>query len=118
MAEMALTADHLVVIGRGCLLADTTVDDLVQQSGGSSVKVVTPHAPDLRRTLLAEHPHTRITTLAPDTLEVHGTDGPHIGRTAAAHAIPLHELTPQNASLEQAFMRLTQDAVEYQGAPA
>ncbi|WP_175408195.1 ABC transporter ATP-binding protein [Streptomyces sp. TRM64462] len=119
MAEMALTADHLVVIGRGRLLADTTVDELVRQSGGAVVKVVTPRAADLQRALLAEHPGTaHITATAPDTLEVHGPDAPHIGRTAAAHTIPLYELTPQHPSLEQAFMTLTQDTVDYHGATA
>ncbi|MCH0538489.1 ATP-binding cassette domain-containing protein [Streptomyces sp. MUM 203J] len=118
MSEMALTADHLVVIGRGRLLADTTVTDLVRRSGGSSVRVVTPLADDLRRALLAEQPGAEVTATASDTLEVRGTDAPRIGRTAAAHTIPLHELTPQEASLEQAFMNLTHDTVEYRGATA
>ncbi|GAA4912328.1 ABC transporter ATP-binding protein [Streptomyces coeruleoprunus] len=118
MSEMALTADHLVVIGRGRLLADTTVDDLVRGSGGSSVRVVTPQATDLRRALLAERPRGQITAVAPDTLEVRGADSTHIGRTAAAHGIALYELTPHTASLEEAFMNLTQDAVDYQGATA
>jgi ABC-2 type transport system ATP-binding protein len=114
MSEMALTADHLIVIGKGRLLADTTVDDLVRTSGGTTVKVVTPEA-DRLRTLL---PGAGITVEAPDTLLVTGRDAPEIGRTAAAHGLPLHELTPQAASLEQAFMALTHDSVEYQGAPA
>ncbi|MFD7964112.1 ATP-binding cassette domain-containing protein [Streptomyces zaomyceticus] len=114
MSEMALTADHLVVIGKGRLLADTTVDELVRTSGGTSVKVVTPDA-DRLRTLL---PGAGITVEAPDTLLVTGADAPEIGRTAAAHGLPLHELTPQAPSLEQAFMALTHDSVEYQGASA
>ncbi|APE22906.1 MULTISPECIES: ABC transporter ATP-binding protein [Streptomyces] len=114
MSEMALTADHLIVIGKGRLLADTTVDALVRASGGAAVKVVTPE-PDRLRDLL---PGAGITVEAPDTLLVTGPDAPEIGRTAAAHGLPLHELTPQAASLEQAFMALTHDSVEYQGAPA
>ncbi|MET9676990.1 ABC transporter ATP-binding protein [Streptomyces sp. NPDC006482] len=114
MSEMALTADHLIVIGKGRLLADTTVDALVRASGGASVKVVTPEA-DRLRTLL---PGARFTTEAPDTLLVTGPDAPEIGRAAATHGVPLHELTPQAPSLEQAFMDLTRDSVEYQGAPA
>ncbi|MFE0652836.1 ATP-binding cassette domain-containing protein [Streptomyces sp. NPDC059534] len=114
MSEMALTADHLIVIGKGRLLADTTVDELVRSSGGTSVKVVTPE-PDRLRNLL---PGARITVEAPDTLLVTGPDAPEIGRTAAAHGLPLHELTPRAPSLEQAFMALTHDSVEYQGAPA
>ncbi|MEU2677364.1 ABC transporter ATP-binding protein [Streptomyces sp. NPDC007107] len=122
MSEMALTADHLVIIGRGRLLADTTVAELIRTAGGASVKVVTPQ-PDTLRTLLAG-PGVRITTGPAGELTVHGTDAAHIGRTAAAHAVPLAELTPQTVSLEQAFMDLTQESVEYRtaapltGAPA
>ncbi|MFJ5264138.1 ABC transporter ATP-binding protein [Streptomyces sp. NPDC088387] len=114
MSEMALTAEHLIIIGRGRLLADTTVEQFVRQSGAGSVKVVTPEAGTLVRLLSA--PGVEITTGTPDTpdtLHVHGTDAGHIGRTAAAHGIPLLELTPQAASLEQAFMDLTRDSVEF-----
>ncbi|MGK5698105.1 ABC transporter ATP-binding protein [Streptomyces sp. URMC 128] len=111
MSEMALTAEHLVIIGRGRLLADTTVTAFVRDSGAGTVKVVTPQAPDLVRLLTA--PGVDITTDAPGTLQVRGTDAEHIGRTAAAHGIPVYELTPHAASLEEAFMDLTRDAVEY-----
>lgn len=115
MSETALTADHLVIIGRGRLLADTTVDDFVAMAGGASVRVLTPQAPALRDLLQA--PGIDITgptsATATGELEVRGTDAAHIGRVAAAHAIPLHELTPRTASLEQAFMDLTQESVEY-----
>ena len=114
MSEMALTADHLIVIGKGRLLADTSVAALVRESGGASVRVVTPEAERLRGLL----PGARIVTEAPGTLRVSDVDASHIGRTAAAHGVPLHELTPQTASLEQAFMDLTHDSVEYQGATA
>ncbi|MGW0792842.1 ATP-binding cassette domain-containing protein [Streptomyces sp. NPDC002911] len=114
MSEMTLTADHLVIIGRGRLLADTTVGDLIRTAGGASVKVVTPQA-DALRTLLTG-PGVRISTGAADELTVHGVDAADIGRTAAVHAIPLHELTPRTVSLEQAFMNLTQNAVEYRTA--
>ncbi|MFI6948965.1 ABC transporter ATP-binding protein [Streptomyces sp. NPDC050422] len=112
MSEMALTADHLVIIGRGRLLADTTVADFVATAGGNAVKVVTPQATALRD--LLRGPGIEITPAdGPDQLEIRGTDSAHIGRVAAAHAIPLYELTPLAASLEQAFMDLTQDSVEY-----
>ncbi|MEU1369070.1 ATP-binding cassette domain-containing protein [Streptomyces sp. NPDC005803] len=112
MSEMALTADHLVIIGRGRLLADTTVADFVATAGGSAVKVVTPQAAALRD--LLRGPGIAITGAdGPDHLEVHGTDAAHIGRVAAAHTIPLYELTPLAASLEQAFMDLTQASVDY-----
>ncbi|MFG3507745.1 ATP-binding cassette domain-containing protein [Streptomyces sp. NPDC047821] len=118
MSEMALTADHLVVIGRGRLLADTTVADLVREKGAASVRVVTPRAGELRAALLAASPHATAVPDGPDSLDVHGVDAPDIGALAAAHAIPLHELTPRTASLEQAFMDLTHEAVEYTGAAA
>ncbi|MEV6699061.1 ATP-binding cassette domain-containing protein [Streptomyces sp. NPDC051453] len=113
MSEMALTADHLVIIGRGRLLADTTVADLVRESGAAYVKVVTPEAARLRE-LLSDAPGVEVTGESPDTLHIRGTDAPHVGRTAATHGLPLFELTPQTASLEQAFMDLTHDSVEYQ----
>ncbi|WP_329541033.1 ATP-binding cassette domain-containing protein [Streptomyces sp. NBC_01358] len=112
MSEMALTADHLVIIGRGRLLADTTVADFVATAGGTAVKVVTPRASALCD--LLRGPGIDITGAdGPDALEIRGTDSAHIGRVAAAHAIPLYELTPLAASLEQAFMDLTQESVEY-----
>ncbi|MEU3887626.1 ABC transporter ATP-binding protein [Streptomyces sp. NPDC029041] len=120
MSEMALTAEHLVIIGRGRLLADTTVTDFIRDSGAGTTKVVTPDATALARLLTA--PGVDITTDTPGALRVRGTNAEHIGRTAAAHGIPLYELTPGTASLEEAFMDLTRDAVEYpatlQGAAA
>ncbi|MET7927240.1 ATP-binding cassette domain-containing protein [Streptomyces sp. NPDC005349] len=113
MSEMALTADHLVIIGRGRLLADTTVADLVRESGAAYVKVVTPEAVRLRE-LLSGDPGVEVTGESPDTLHIRGADAPQIGRTAATHGIPLFELTPRTASLEQAFTDLTHDSVEYQ----
>ncbi|MER5634695.1 ATP-binding cassette domain-containing protein [Streptomyces nitrosporeus] len=125
MSEMALTADHLVVIGRGRLLADTTVDALIREAGGAWVKVVTPRAEALRTLLAGPGVRTGpVPDAGPDHLAVHGADAARIGRVAAAHAIPLHELTPQTVSLEQAFMDLTRESVEYRtpapltGAPA
>ncbi|WP_189220898.1 MULTISPECIES: ABC transporter ATP-binding protein [Streptomyces] len=111
MSEMALTADHLVVIGRGRLLADTTVAAFVREAGAGSVRVVTPEA--ARLAALLAGPDTEVTPAGAERLDVRGTDARHIGRTAAAHGIPLFELTPQTASLEQAFMDLTRDSVEY-----
>ncbi|NML49889.1 ABC transporter ATP-binding protein [Streptomyces sp. R302] len=115
MSEMALTADRLVVIGKGRLLADTTVAELVRDAGAASVLVVSPDADRLRALLPAT---ARTTDEGPGTLRVTGLDAPAIGRIAAAHAVELHALTPETASLEQAFMDLTHDSVEYQGAPA
>ncbi|MBD0840470.1 ABC transporter ATP-binding protein [Streptomyces sp. TRM68416] len=111
MSEMALTADHLIIIGRGRLLADTTVEDFVRQSGARTVRVVTPEAAALVRLLSA--PGVEITTDSPGTLDVRGADAELIGRAAAAHGIPLFELTPSTASLEEAFMDITRDSVEF-----
>jgi ABC-2 type transport system ATP-binding protein len=115
MSEMALTADHLVIIGRGRLLADTTVEAFVRDSGASAVKVVSPEAATL--VTLLDGPGIDLEPTAPGELLVRGTDSETVGRTAAAHGIPLYELTPVTASLEQAFMDLTHEAVEYQAAP-
>ncbi|MEV0223440.1 ATP-binding cassette domain-containing protein [Streptomyces sp. NPDC050704] len=111
MSEMALTAEHLIIIGRGRLLADTTVDTFVRESGAGTVKVVTPDPGPLTALLAA--PGVDVTSSTPGTLEVRGTDTEHIGRTAASHAIPLFELIPHTASLEQAFMDLTRDSIEF-----
>ncbi|MFJ7530243.1 ATP-binding cassette domain-containing protein [Streptomyces griseus] len=118
MSEMALTADHLIVIGRGRLLADTTVAELIRSAGGASVKVVTPQPDGLSAHLTG--PGVTITaTGAPATdapvheLRIRGVDAAYIGRVAATHAITLHELTPQTVSLEQAFMDLTQESVDH-----
>ncbi|MCQ1576473.1 ABC transporter ATP-binding protein [Streptomyces parvus] len=120
MSEMALTADRLIVIGRGRLLADTTVAELIRSAGGASVRVVTPQPEDLRAQLAA--PDITITAAGTPTpnptpeaheLRIRGVDAAHIGRLAATHGITLHELTPQTVSLEQAFMDLTQESVDH-----
>ncbi|MDK1347450.1 ABC transporter ATP-binding protein [Streptomyces sp. 378] len=115
MSEMALTAEHLVIIGRGRLLADTTVTDFLRHCGAGTTKVVTPEATALVDLLTT--PGVEITAGTPGTLHIRGTDARHIGTTAAAHGIPLYELTPTTASLEEAFMDLTRDAVEYPATP-
>jgi ABC-2 type transport system ATP-binding protein len=111
MSEVSLIADHLVIIGRGRLLADTTVADFVTAEG---VRVVTA-APDELRGLIAG-PGITVTSTGAEELLVAGTTARKIGLAAAARGIPLFELTPQNASLEQAFMDLTHNAVEYEAA--
>jgi len=115
MSETAQTADHLVIIGRGRLLADTTVEAFVRQAGVGGVKLRTPEAARLRALLAG--PDVTITTAGdPEELLVTGTDARDIGMVAAAHGIPLYELAPQSASLEEAFMNLTRDVVEYHSA--
>jgi ABC-2 type transport system ATP-binding protein len=117
MAEMALTAEHLIVIGRGRLIADTSVEEFVRRASGNVVRVRAPEATRLRDLLLG----TGVTVASPETgvLEVSGLTAEHIGETAGANSIVLHELTVVQASLEEAFMELTRDDVEYKaGVPA
>ena len=111
MGEVALIADHLVIIGRGKLLADTTVTDLVTAEG---VRVVTAD-PDALRAVIGG-PGVTVTSTGAEELLVSGVSAREIGLAAARRGIPLFELTPQNASLEEAFMDLTRDAVEYEAA--
>lgn len=115
ISEMALVADHLIIIGRGRLLADTTVQDLVRQAGGDSVKVATADPARLREVLAG--PGVEISGRAgSEELQVTGISPRSIGLAAAEHGIPLFALTATTVSLEQAFMALTRDAVEYHGS--
>ncbi|MFJ4782783.1 ABC transporter ATP-binding protein [Streptomyces sp. NPDC088794] len=116
MSETAQIADHLVIIGRGRLLADTTVDDFTRDAGSGAVKVATADTAKLRSLLIG--PDITITSSSAEELMVRGRDAREIGAIAAAHGVALYELTPQAASLESAFMDLTRDSVEYQSAPA
>jgi ABC-2 type transport system ATP-binding protein len=111
MSEMALTADHLIVIGRGRLIADTSVDDFIRQASALVVQVRSPKATELSALLSREG--VKISSEEPGLLVVEGLTPAEIGEAAAAHGIVLHELAPQTASLEQAFMNLTQDDVEF-----
>jgi ABC-2 type transport system ATP-binding protein len=111
MSEMAVTADHLVIIGRGRLLADTTVDDLIARVGVGSILVRSPQATALRDVLLPAG--ATVTGVEPGLLRVSGLPGERIGDLALAHGLLVHELSPQRASLEQAYMELTRDELEY-----
>jgi len=111
MSEMALTASHLIVIGRGRLLADVTVDELTRMASRDQVKVRTPEAARLRGLLAGEG--VVIAGRDSDVLDVSGVDSTRIGRIAADAGIALVELTPQHASLEEAFMEVTRDSVEF-----
>ncbi|MFE2865397.1 MULTISPECIES: ABC transporter ATP-binding protein [unclassified Embleya] len=111
MSEMALTAEHLIVVGRGRLIADTSVADFIRNAVPNQVRVRTPDADRLRALLFG--PEVRVTGRERDVLEVTGVSSDDIGRLASAHGITLFELVPQQASLEEAFMESTRDAVEY-----
>jgi ABC-2 type transport system ATP-binding protein len=117
MSEMALTADHLIVVGRGRLIADTSVDEFVRRASGNVVRVRSPQADELAGQLAAAD--VTIVVVEPGLLEVTGLTAPQIGEKAAGRGIVLHELMPQQVSLEEAFMDLTRDDVEFRaGADA
>ncbi len=111
MSEMALTADHLIIIGRGRLIRDINIAEFVRESSKNIVRVRSPQADRLRGLVVANT--ATIASEEPGVLDVAGLTGEQIGRIAAAHGIVLSELTPQSASLEEAFMELTHDEVEY-----
>jgi ABC-2 type transport system ATP-binding protein len=112
---MAQTAEHLVVIGRGRLIAEESVDEFVERaSTGAAVRVVSPQATALRDALAAKQ--ARVDSVDRGVLEIHGLTGLQIGEIALAEKIVLAELTPVQVSLEQAFMRLTGETVEYHAA--
>jgi ABC-2 type transport system ATP-binding protein len=113
MSEMAQTAEHLIVIGRGALLADVAVDEFVRRSSKQSVLVRSPQAGRLRELLAARE--ATVEDREPAVIEVIGLGSDQVGEIAAANGIVLHELTPQRASLEEAFMELTRDEVEFRG---
>ena len=111
MSEMALTATRLVVIGRGRLLADTTVADFTAHAGDSSVTVRTPQAAELRAALLG--PGVTVASESSGALVVQGLTTEQIGTAAWQAHLPVFELTAREASLEEAFLQLTEGSVDY-----
>ncbi|NNN02880.1 MAG: ABC transporter ATP-binding protein [Acidimicrobiaceae bacterium] len=113
MSEMALTADRLVVIGRGALISEGTLDEFIADTAGTYVKVRGPQLAEIERVL-----HAAGATVVPDgegALTVRGWEASAIGDLVMSKQLALHELSPQTASLEEAFMTLTRDSVEYHG---
>jgi ABC-2 type transport system ATP-binding protein len=111
MSEMALTADHLVVIGRGKILADTGMREFIDTNATSHVRVRSPQLGELGPLLARQG--WRVEVEGDDALRVYGPRTAEVGDVAADNAIRLHELTSIQPSLEEAFMRLTGDTVEY-----
>jgi ABC-2 type transport system ATP-binding protein len=113
MSEMALMAEHFVIIGRGRLIADVSGDELATMAQDETVRVRSPQAAELRDLLAGDA--TDIAIRGTDLLEVSGMDAEEIGTRAWTANLCLSELTPQRASLEDIFMDLTSEAVDYHG---
>ncbi|MFJ4923435.1 ABC transporter ATP-binding protein [Streptomyces sp. NPDC088725] len=111
MSEMALTADHLIVIGQGRLLANTSMADFIHENSRSYARIRSPQVEQLRD-VLREAGFTPVET-DDGTLEIDGAETEQLGELAASHQIVLHELSAQRASLEDAFMQMTAESVEY-----
>ncbi|MBX6343213.1 MAG: ATP-binding cassette domain-containing protein, partial [Thermomicrobiaceae bacterium] len=113
MSEMALTADHLIVIGRGRLLADVGRSEFIATNSRQRVRVRSPQADALARLVagrgagVARHD---------GYLELEGISSEEVGEIAAAHRVTIHELVGERASLEAAFLEMTRDSVEYSSA--
>jgi ABC-2 type transport system ATP-binding protein len=114
MSEMSLTADHLIVIGRGRKIADTSTAEFLEAASGNVARVRSPQATELAGILAG--PEVTVEALEPGYLEVHGLTPAQIGDAAAAKGFAVHELTPQQASLEEAFMNLTREEIEFKAA--
>jgi len=111
MSEMSQTASHLIVIGRGRVIADMDTDEFIRRASKKVVRVRSPEAAKLRQVLAG--PDVTVTQLEPGLLEVTGLGAAEIGDEALQHRIAIHELVPEEASLEEAFMELTHGELEY-----
>jgi len=121
MNEMAVTADHIIVVGRGRLLADAATEEVIARGSGQSVRVRTPDPQRLTELIAAEGGHAVLVTASENgngasdvpVMTVTGMPAARIGELAASASVVLHELTPQLASLEEAFLELTADSLEF-----
>lgn len=111
MSEMAMTADHVIVVGQGKLLRDQPMADFIAEASSDVVRVRSPQSAELARVLAG--PDVTVTDIGEQTLDVQGHTTEQIGTTAAQHGIALFELTAQSASLEEAYMALAEDSVDY-----
>jgi ABC-2 type transport system ATP-binding protein len=116
MSEMALTASHVIVIGRGHLIADSEVEDLIKGSSGTVVRLRTPKAETVVPRL--EAAGGKVETNGDGAIVVTGLEAAAIGDIAFQAGVPVHELSPVEASLEEVFMELTRDDVEFHGRGA
>jgi ABC-2 type transport system ATP-binding protein len=111
MSEMALTADRLIIIGRGRLIADTTIEAFLGDGVGSFVRVRSPQA-DLLATALRARGVT-VVAQTDGTLRITGANGDTVGQVARENSVTLQELSTQQATLEQRYLELTSDTVDY-----
>jgi len=116
MSEMALTASHVIVIGRGHMIADSEVEDLIKRSSGIVVRLRTPKAEEVVPRLQAAG--GKVETDGDGAIVVTGLEAAAIGDIAFQAGVPVHELSPVEASLEEVFMELTRDDVEFHGTGA
>ncbi|MBE7187865.1 ATP-binding cassette domain-containing protein [Jatrophihabitans endophyticus] len=111
MSEMAVTADHVIVVGKGRLLRDQPMAEFIAHSGAGVIRVRSPQAGDVATALRGERANVR--ELDAGVLEVEGITMERVGELAARDGLTLHELSRQEASLEEAYMTLTGDSVDY-----
>ncbi|UAJ81226.1 ATP-binding cassette domain-containing protein [Leifsonia sp. ZF2019] len=111
MSEMAQTADHIIVLGRGRILADAPVDQILAGATRNAVRVRTPQVDELARAISSAD--VTVTGVENQLIEVTGLTAAQVGEAAARSGVVLHELTPLSASLEEAYLELTHDEVEY-----
>jgi ABC-2 type transport system ATP-binding protein len=116
MSEMEYTADHLLVIGRGKLIADSSLAEFIARGSGQAVLVRTPQPDALTWALTAAG--GAVSPAADDGLRVHGLTEDQVSDIAFAHGIRLHHLAASRVSLEHAFMELTADSVQYRAQEA
>jgi ABC-2 type transport system ATP-binding protein len=113
---MALTAERLIVIGRGALIAETSVVEFTSRSAADTVRVVTPMSSHLMSALHQEG--AQVTVDADGAIVISGMTSAEVGELAAHRSVTVHELVPVRASLEDAFMELTRDSVEFRAKEA
>lgn len=116
MSEMQATADHVIVIGKGKLVADAPIDHIVNGTGANRVRFRSSHLPKFRNVLEAEG--ASITQESDSIAMISGLDPQAIGELAFRHQVPVHELAQQTQTLEDAYMELTQESVEFQAQSA
>ena len=120
MSELQLIADRVVIIGRGRLIRDTGIDEVLRGLGGRRVRVRSPRADDLHRALTARGAGAvagavAVERTAPGELEVTGPAADEIGDLAHSLGLPVHHLAEVEQSLEHAYLSLTEDSVDYHG---